>query len=212
MSYPGQLFPLLPLTLDTCHNFGYWCEKRKIKEVLTAPRARGMLCKLSIPPWSQWLSRCLQNSSMRWWGSLFAQLAFFQNGFAHHWLFFWIQLSKRTCSISLLFLCAFRADLFVFLPFCFFLFLFYFLFFCQIYWLCSSSFDVGFFNFKRKAMWMAMFSGLCILTSVFLGTCERAPEQFAWATKWHDIVWSWYVLTLFVEAGQKENFLHTHAE
>ena len=96
-----EKFPL-PLTLDTSHNFGYWCEKRIIKELLTASRARGMLCKLSIPPRSQWQSRCLQSSWMRWWGPLFAQLCST------------CILSEWICSLLIFFHTAFKANLFIF--------------------------------------------------------------------------------------------------
>ena len=53
-----------------------------------------------------------------------------------------------------------------------------FFFFCQIYRLCSSSFNVGFFFFsnERQCAWLC-FSGLCILTSVFLGTWSRCVRE-----------------------------------
>ena len=106
-------------------------------------------------------------------------------------------LVEQTCSYFFLF---------VFLvSFSFFLF-----FFCQIYRLCLSSFNVGFFfSNERQCEWLC-FSGLCILTSVFL--CVRELQNNSLEQQSDMTLWGWHVLTLFVEARQKENYLHTHAE
>ena len=63
--------------------------------------------------------------------------------------------------------------------FLFFLFLFLF-FFCQIYRLCQvhhrSMWFFFFFSNERQCAWLC-FSGLCILTSVFLGTWSRCVRK-----------------------------------
>ena len=108
-------------------------------------------------------------------------LIFFQNGFAHHWFFFFfLEYCFQSKLVQFLFYFYLLVEqiwsyffLFVFLVSCFFFF-----FFCQIYRLCSSSFNVGFFFFsnERQCAWLC-FTGLCILTSVFLGTWSRCVRE-----------------------------------
>ena len=116
---------------------------------------------------------------MRWWGSLLlmqlCSTGIFSNWICSSLIFFlfWIQLSKRTCSIPLLFLFACRADFFVFLLFCFSYFFFYFYIFLTdistVFIIVQCGFFIFIFSNERQCAWLCI-SGLCILTSVFLGT------------------------------------------
>ena len=77
-------------------------------------------------------------------------------------LFYFYLLVEQICSYFVLFVFLVSFSIF---------------FFCQIYRLCSSSFNVGFFFLnERQCAWLC-FSGLCILTSVFLGTWSRCVRE-----------------------------------
>ena len=78
-------------------------------------------------------------------------------------LFYFYLLVEQICSYFFLFVFLVSFSIFLF-------------FFCQIYRLCSSSFNVGFFV-KRKAMCVAMFFWVMHSHISFLGTWSRCVRE-----------------------------------